>query len=157
MIIKLSRAVLLLLAFMAAGYLAPANAQTVSASISGGAATKGKAARLNVVLSIPKGLHVNSNRPNSEYAIPTTVRVNARGASVGAVSYPRGRNRKFEFSQDTINVYEGRAMVIVPITVPANYRGNSIKADVTVRFQACTNEVCYPPKSQTVSVTARVL
>ena len=138
------------------GYFVSANAQSVSGSIGKGAVTRGTAARATVVLSLPGGLHANSNRPGSEYAIPTTVRASGNGIKIGAVSYPRGRNRKFQFSENTINVYEGRTAFSFNVTVPANYRGNSIRVNATVRYQACTNEVCYPPTSKSVTLTARV-
>lgn len=137
-----------------AGFSTQTNAQTVSGSI--GAVKRGGSVRGTVVLSIPGNLHVNSSRPNSEYAIPTTVRVSAAGAKVGAVSYPRGRNRKFAFSEDTLNVYEGRAAFGFNLTVPANYKGNTVKVRAVVRFQACTDEVCYAPKTQEVTLTAQV-
>ena len=107
-------------------------------------------------MSIPGGLHVNSNRPNSEYAIPTVVRVSAVGAKIGGVSYPRGKNRKFGFSEDTLNVYEGRAAFGFNLTVPANFKGNVVKIRAVVRYQACTDEVCYPPKNKEITLTARV-
>ncbi|CAN5119605.1 hypothetical protein BH20ACI2_BH20ACI2_13200 [soil metagenome] len=156
MIKNLSRSVLLVFVFVAAGFLSAANAQTVTASIPGGVAAKGKATRATVLLVIPSGLHVNSNRPESEYAIPTTVRASSSGARVGPVSYPRGKNRKFQFSENLINVYEGRVLITFPVTVPANFRGNTIKVDVAVRYQACTDEVCYPPRTKTISVNAKV-
>ncbi len=53
-----------------------------------------------------------------KYAVPTTVTASARG-SVSAVSYPRGHNRKFDFSENTINVYEGRTAFNFNISVPA--------------------------------------
>lgn len=139
-----------------AGSLAQTNAQTVSGSIGNGTVTKGKVVRASVVLSIPSGLHVNSNRPGSEYAIPTTVKASAKGIRIGAVSYPRGHNRRFSFSESTINVYEGRATFNFNVTVPASYRGNSISVNVTVKYQACTDEVCYPPKSKQLNLTAVV-
>jgi thiol:disulfide interchange protein len=148
-------AVLILLA--AAAVFSGVNAQTVSGSIAGGSVTRGKAARATVVLSIPGGLHVNSNRPASEYSVPTTVRATASGARVSAVSYPRGRNRKFSFSENTINVYEGRATFGFNLTVPATFRGNRVSVRVVVKYQACTDEVCYPPKSKEVTLTARVV
>ncbi|MFN0277720.1 MAG: protein-disulfide reductase DsbD domain-containing protein [Pyrinomonadaceae bacterium] len=131
------------------------NAQTVTGSIGNGTFTPGKAVRATVVLSLPGGLHANSRYPGSEYAVPTTVRVSGSGVRIGAVSYPRGHNRKFEFSSDTINVYEGRTAFNFNVTVPSTYRGNSIRINVTVKYQACTNEVCYPPKSKQITLTAR--
>ena len=143
-------------AFVLTSYVTSINAQSVSGSIGNGTVTRGTAARATVVLSIPGGLHVNSNRPNGEYAVATTVRATSNGAKIGAVSYPRGRNRKFEFSDQTLNVYEGRTAFGFNVTVPAGFKGNSISVRVVVRYQACTNEVCYPPKSKEVTLTARV-
>ncbi len=142
----------------AVGIVTSANAQTVSGSIGNGTIKPGVATRGTVVLNIPGGLHVNSSRPGSEYAIPTSVRVTSSGGvRVGAVSYPRGKNRKFGFSEDTINVYEGRTRFSFNVTVPKNYRNMAVKVNVTVRYQACTDEVCYPPKSKKLTLTATVL
>jgi DsbC/DsbD-like thiol-disulfide interchange protein len=134
-----------------------ADAQTVSGSISGGSLERGEAGRGSIVLNIPGGLHVNSNRPASEYSIPTVVTVRGpRGVRVTGVTYPRGKNRKFQFSENLINVYEGRVNFPFRVTVPANFRGNSVRLTATVRYQACTDEVCYPPKTRTVVIKARV-
>lgn len=139
-----------------AGSAFQANAQSVSGSIGNGMVTRGKAVRGTIVLSVPGGLHVNSSRPGNEYQIPTTVRLSGEGAKVSGVSYPRGKNRKFGFSESAINVYEGRTAFPFTVTVPANFKGNTIKVRATVRYQACTDEVCYPPKSKEVTLTARV-
>lgn len=132
------------------------SAQSIAGSIGKGTVTRGKAARATVVLSIPGGLHVNSNRPDSEYSVPTTVRATSGNAKIGPVSYPRGRNRKFSFSENTINVYEGRTTFGFNVTVPAGFRGDRISVRVVVRYQACTDEVCYSPKSKELTLTARV-
>jgi len=101
-------------------------------------------------------LHVNSNRPSSQYAIPTTMRVSAVGAKISGISYPRGRNRKFQFSENLINVYEGTVSFSFNLTVPANFKGNVVRVRAVVRYQACTDEVCYPPRSKEITLTARV-
>lgn len=154
---KFSKFSLLSAALVAFGCVAGVSGQSIGGAIANGTVTRGTAARASVVLSIPGGLHVNSSRPGSEYAIPTSVRASANGVKIGAVTYPRGRNRKFEFSESTINVYEGRTTFNFPVTVPASFRGSTVRVNVTVRYQACTNEVCYPPKSKTAVLTARVL
>lgn len=136
--------------------IAAASAQSVSGSIGNGTVTRGTAARARVVLSIPAGLHVNSSRPNGEYMIATTVRATSKDARIGAVSYPAGHNRKFEFSEKALNVYEGRVAFGFNVTPGATFRGRAIRVTVTVRYQACTNEVCYAPKSKSITLTARV-
>lgn len=135
-----------------------ANAQTVTGSIGKGTVERGKSARGTVVLNIPGGLHVNSSRPASEFAIATVVKVSgASGVRVSGLTYPKGKNRKFQFSDNAINVYEGRVSFPFTVTVPAGYKGKSIRLTASVRYQACTDEVCYPPKTKSITLTANVM
>lgn len=148
---------ILSIAFLGLFFLAAvsaANAQTVSGNI--GTVARGGSVRGTITLSIPGGLHVNSNRPSLENLIPTTVRVSAAGAKVSRVTYPRGRNRKFQFSETLLNVYEGTVSFSFNLTVPPNFRGNVVRVRAVVRYQACTNEVCYPPRDKEITLTARV-
>ncbi len=140
----------------ALGAFAAISGQTVSGSIANGSVARGGSARATVILAIPGGLHVNSNRPASEYAIPTTVRATGRGVRIGRVNYPSGKNKRFSFSEDRINVYDGRVRFTFDVNVPANYRGRTVSVNVVVRYQACTDEVCYPPTSKNVTLTAQV-
>ena len=133
-----------------------ANSQTITGSIGNGTVARGASAKGSVVLSIPGGLHVNSSRPNSQYAIATNVRVSGQGLKTSTIRYPAGRNRKFSCSENEINVYEGRTVFPFSVTVPANYSGDSIKVRAVVKYQACTEEVCYPPKTKEVTLTAKV-
>lgn len=132
------------------------NAQTINGSIGNGSVARGSSARGTIVMNIPGGLHVNSNRPNSQYAIPTSVRVSGAGLRIGAVNYPRGKNRTFQFSENAINVYEGRVVFPFTVTVPSSFRGNTVRVRAVVRYQACTEEVCYPPRNKEVTLTAKV-
>ncbi|MEO8041610.1 MAG: protein-disulfide reductase DsbD domain-containing protein [Acidobacteriota bacterium] len=154
----MKKSVFLLILFFSLSILGvvETDAQTVTGSIGNGTVARGSKARGNVVMSIPGGLHVNSNRPLSEYAIPTVVTIRGAGVRVSGATYPRGRNRKFQFSENQINVYEGRVNFPFTVTVPANFRGKTIRVTAAVRYQACTDEVCYPPKTKNVVMMARV-
>ena len=134
-----------------------ASAQTVRGSIGNGTVARGSAARASVVIDIPAGLHINSSRPNSEYAIATSVRISGTGIKTTPVRYPAGHNRKFTFSETAINVYEGRTTFPFTVNVPKGFKGETVRIKAIVRFQACTNEVCYPPKSKEITLTAKVL
>ena len=133
-----------------------ANAQTISGGISKGRVSKGTTARGYVLLKIPAGLHVNSYKPDSEYAIPTRVTLSGSGVRAYGVTYPAGKKRKFSFSETPISVYEKRAYFGFKVTVPKNYKGNTIRVKATVRYQACTDEVCYRPAAKSIWITARV-
>jgi hypothetical protein len=156
----MNKKIFLVLSFaVALFFVSAANAQTVSGSIAGGAVRRGVSTRASVVLSIPGGLHANSNRPGADNLIATRVTVTSPGVKLSAVSYPRGKNKKFPFQEETdkpLNVYEGRAVFGFNVTVPATYKGNTVKVRAVVRYQACNDEVCFAPKNQEVTLTAAV-
>ncbi|MEP7076958.1 MAG: protein-disulfide reductase DsbD domain-containing protein [Acidobacteriota bacterium] len=131
-------------------------AQTVRGSIGNGTVARGSSSRATVVIDIPAGLHVNSSHPNSEYAIATSVRITGTGIKTSPVRYPAGHNRKFSFSESAINVYEGSTSFPFTVMVPKNFKGETVRIRAMVRYQACTNEVCYPPKSKELTLTAKV-
>jgi len=136
-----------------------ANAQgevNISGSIGNGRLQKGKTATVTIVMDIPAGLHVNSSRPQSEYAIPTRIKLSGAGLRFGAVSYPRGKNKKFSFSEDTLNVYEGRTTFRAAVTVPENFKGSTAKVRVSVNYQSCSDEVCYRPREAEITLSAAV-
>ena len=145
---------LLLTIFVLAAGAINAAAQTVTGSVA--SAARGGTARGSIVLDIPGGLHVNSSRPDSEYAIPTSVRLTGNGVTVRGVTYPRGKNKRFAFSQNPINIYEGRVVFPFTVTVPKGFKGNTMRITAAVRYQACTDEVCYPPRTKNITLTARV-
>lgn len=147
---------LFLAAFGFASFSADAQTVRVSGAFEKSPVSRGRSVDATIVMNIPSQLHVNSNRPASEYAVPTVVSVRSPGLKTGRIRYPRGKNRRFQFSENQINVYEGRVKFPFTITVPSNFRGNLIRVIATVRYQPCTNEVCYPPTSKSVTMTARV-
>ncbi|HEX6184783.1 MAG TPA: protein-disulfide reductase DsbD domain-containing protein [Pyrinomonadaceae bacterium] len=105
-----------------------------------------------VVMEIPRGLHVNSNKPLGKYAVPTVVKVDApRGLRVTPVSYPRGSVRTFRFggaAEERLAVYEDRAIFRFSVNVPPNMELGVARVRVNVRFQSCDDEVCYPPATR---------
>lgn len=133
-----------------------AKGQRVSGSLEKRTVTPGSTLRGKITLDIPEGFHVNSHRPNSEYAIPTSVKLRAEGLTIGKIVYPRGKNRKFQFSESELNVYEGRIAVPFEVRVPVSFRRKRVTLVATVRYQACTEEVCYAPRNKTVVMTATV-
>lgn len=132
------------------------NSIAVRGSIGKGFIKRGGTAKATVILDIPDGLHTNSNRPTGEFAIPTTVKIKSLNVKTGTVMYPRGKNKKFEFAEEPLNVYEGRTAFYFIVAVPKNFRGNLVSIRAVVDYQACTHEVCFPPKKQEVVLTAKI-
>ncbi len=118
---------------------------------------RGTSVQAAVVLDIPKGVHVNANRPLGKYAVPTIVRVEAAdGVRVSPVTYPRSIARNFKFSDERLAVYEGRAVMRFNVSVPANFRGDRANVRARVRFQSCNDEVCFPPVTRDIDMAIGV-
>jgi len=115
-------------------------------------AQQGSTFQTAVVMEIPRGLHVNSNKPLGKYAVPTVVKVDApRGLRVTPVSYPRGAVRTFRFGgagEERLAVYEGRTIFRFNISVPPGQEQGVARLRVSVRFQSCNDEVCFPPATR---------
>jgi thiol:disulfide interchange protein len=147
------------LALIFGTFVFQANAQgnvNLSGSIGNGKLQKGKTATATIVMDIPNGLHVNTNRPGNQYSIPLKIRVTGAGLKLGAVNYPRGTVKKFDFSEDQLTVYEGRTTFRFTVNVPANFKGDAAKIRVVADYQSCTDEVCYRPRSGEVTLGAAV-
>ena len=124
-------------------------------------AQQGSSFQAAVVMDIPGGLHVNANRPLAKYSVPTVVKVDApRGFRVTPVTYPRGSVRAFRFGgsdESRIAVYEGRAIFRFNVSVPPEQPFGVENVRVSVRFQSCTDEVCYPPAARDLALRIAVV
>jgi Disulphide bond corrector protein DsbC. len=117
-------------------------------------AQRGRTVQAAIVMEIPSGYHVNSNRPLGKYAIPTTLKIEApRGITVGPVTYPRAIVRRLKATNnEALAVYEGRAILRFNVVVPASYQGGEMVLKARLRYQSCNDEVCFPPKNQDVDM-----
>lgn len=118
---------------------------------------KGRSVRATVVMDIPQGLHVQSNKPLDKFLVATKLDVETpSGMSVGPISYPRALMRKLKFSKGNVAVFEGKTMIRFNVTVPANYSGGSGEIKGKLRFQACNDEACFPPVTKEVKMWLNV-
>lgn len=129
----------------------------VNGSISPDKVKKGRVARASVLIDIPAGLHVQSNKPLDKYLIATKLDVETpSGMTAGPVSYPRALMRKLKFSKSMVAVYEGKSMLRFNVTVPQNYSGGSGEIKGKLRFQACNDDACFPPVTREVKIWLNV-
>jgi thiol:disulfide interchange protein DsbD len=152
---------IVLLLLPATFYSKPAPQSASDINVSGSVAPdkikKGRLVRATVVMDIPSGLHVQSNKPLDKFLVATKLDVETpSGMNVGPITYPRAVMRKLKFSKNTVAVYEGRTMIRFNVTVPANYSGSSGDIKGKLRFQACNDESCFPPVTREVKMWLNV-
>jgi hypothetical protein len=117
----------------------------------------GRTAQGSVVMEIPSGLHVQSNKPLDKFLVATKLEVEApQGLRVGPARYPRAVLRSLKFSKGRVAVYEGRTVIRFSVAVPANFGSNSAEIKARLKFQACNDDACFPPLTREVNVRLTV-
>jgi hypothetical protein len=118
-----------------------AEAQTVPA---------GRRAVLELRFHVVTGFHVNSHTPKSPTLIATALSLQpASGVKADALEYPAGKPYSFSFDPgDKLDVYAGDFTVKLPVVAAAGAH----TVEGTLRYQACDNASCYPPKTLPVKV-----
>jgi len=108
---------------------------------------------------VARGFHVNSNTPKSEFLIPTALKMDLpTDIILGKIDYPAGQDLSFPFSpDDALNVYTGDFTIAVAVhplhaVVPGKYIMHGV-----LRYQACDNAQCFPPKTVPVSFEIKVV
>lgn len=123
--------------------------------------TAPRAAQTMVSLNfrVPPGYHINSNTPKSEFLIPTSLKMDLpTDIILGKIDYPAGEDASFPFSPDEkLSVYTGDFTIALGVhpmksVVPGKYTMRGV-----LRYQACDNAACYPPKTLPVSFEVKVV
>jgi thioredoxin:protein disulfide reductase len=121
-------------------------------------AQQGRSVQAAVVLDIPSGFHVNANRVLNKFSIPTSVKIETpSGVRASAVTFPRAKVQKLGFSNEPLALFEGRAVMRFNVTFPANFQTGVTELKAKVRYQACNNEICYPPTTREITMPIAVV
>jgi hypothetical protein len=120
---------------------------------------RAQATMVNLNFRIPSGYHINSNTPKSEFLIPTALKMDLpTDIILGKIEYPAGEDRSFPFSPDEkLSVYSGDFTIAVAVhplhsVVPGKYQMRGV-----LRYQACDNAACYPPKNLPLNFEVKVV
>jgi hypothetical protein len=99
---------------------------------------------------IAPGLHINSHTPRQEELIPTTITIPpGSGVRLDGAVYPPGTDFTLPLDPNTkLNVYSGE--FIIHARIVAAPGGHLVEA--TLRYQACDNNACMPPKTITAAI-----
>jgi hypothetical protein len=111
---------------------------------------------VKVTAQIRQGYHANSNKPNDEYLIPMKLTWQAAPLQVQEVVFPKPETIKSDFSEKPLSVYSGSFDLITKMKVPANATAGPVLATGKLRYQACNEKMCLPPKTIDVPLTVEI-
>lgn len=119
-------------------------------------ARKGSEVVVTLKASLPAGYHANSNKPTEAYLIPLTLKWTGGPLQVDNVTYPKAEMEKYSFTDKPISVVTGEFSISTKFKVPADAANGPAAQTGTLRYQACDNKACYPPKTLPVNITVSV-
>jgi thiol:disulfide interchange protein DsbD len=107
----------------------------------------GGAGEATITLDIAEGYHVHSNPASDKFYIATEVKATPQeGLTPGKPAYPKAVTHKFEFSDKPLSVYEGRAVIRLPLGADKTASKGRHTLNTTIRVQPCNDQVCLPPR-----------
>ncbi|HXE92100.1 MAG TPA: protein-disulfide reductase DsbD domain-containing protein [Terriglobales bacterium] len=157
MFAKLTSGFLLMALFtlpLAAQWSNPPTAPTVNvAPVAPITVAAGKATQVPIRFTLTKGFHVNSNVPRSELLIPTVLMLNAPAPAITFdIAYPKGEDVAFDFApKEKLNVYTGEFILNVRVKAARSAAAGTHKVAGDLRYQACNDRACFPPKKVPVA------
>jgi hypothetical protein len=121
------------------------------------AGKRSAAVQVKIPVTVRAGFHVNSSTPSDEYLIPLKLTWKAPGAlEPGQVAYPKPSLEKYEFSEKPLSVYTGSFDLVANFKVAANAPAGPGAAAGQLRYQACNDRTCYPPKTVEITIPYQV-
>jgi hypothetical protein len=122
-------------------------------------APRRQATMVNLNFRVPPGYHINSNTPKSEFLIPTALKMDLpTDIILGKIQYPAGEDASFPFSPDEkLSVYSGDFTIAVAVHPLQSVTPGKYVMHGVLRYQACDNAACYPPKALPVSFEVKVV
>jgi hypothetical protein len=110
-----------------------------------------------IPVSVQTGFHVNSNKPSEEYLIPLKLTWTSTGAlEAGDVVYPKPSLEKYEFAEKPLSVLTGSFDLTANFKVAGHASAGPGAAAGKLRYQACNNRACFPPKTVDVTVAYQI-
>ncbi|MGO9649911.1 conserved exported hypothetical protein [Candidatus Sulfotelmatobacter sp. SbA7] len=121
--------------------------------------TRGKPNTVELQFHVSSGFHVNSNQPSAEYLIPTVLKLDApTDIMLGRITYPEGQEMSFAFApNEKLSVYSGEFDLEVMVRPLASVLPGDYEFHGQLRYQACDNAACYPPKQLPVRFEVKVV
>ena len=103
---------------------------------------------VQIEVDMQPGWHVNANKPNQDYLIPTVL-LDSKGDEVSLTEYPPAISKELGFNQSgALALYENK----VRIQAPLGSNKDTALATYVLQLQACDETVCLAPEDVRLNV-----
>lgn len=151
-------ALLALLVCFAAGAIAqgPSVSQLAPPTVQ---VAPGKTAPVRLQFRVADYYHINSHKPLDELLLPTQLKLSPpTEIMVSSVIYPEGHMLEVPFSPEAkLSVYTGDFDVNAKVRAAQNMPAGTFRIHGELKFQACNDRQCFPPKTTPVMFDVKVV
>src|SRR5258707_7581639 len=97
-------------------------------------------------VSLPEGLHTQSNKPRDPLLIPTELTIDApAGVTVTEIVFPPSTDLKQAGQEQPLAVFEQTFAIGVQLAIASSAQPGTIAVPFHLRYQACDANLCYAP------------
>lgn len=100
---------------------------------------QGEQVTVELTLSVQSGWHINSNKPNDDFLIPSVISAKADGIKLINIKYPQAQELKLSFSEEPVSVYEGIATAKLTLQAGKDIKVGKQNIIVILEYQACND------------------
>ena len=132
---------------------------TVEAFASHSKVAPGEKLHVALRLIVDNDWHVNSNKPNEDFLIPTEVVVaENQPATLDKVVYPDARSLRFDFSPDIpLSVFDEKSWIKAYLTVDKETPAGLDTIILNLTAQACDNRSCIAPATHELAIPIEIV
>ncbi len=107
--------------------------------------------RLAIEMRVLSGWHINSNKPSSEFAIPTEVKINPpEGIVIKEIVFPPHRVVELQSIGGKTEIFDGISYIIIKGHVGDTVEPGRYALPARFVYQGCSDTVCLPPAEKVV-------
>lgn len=118
----------------------------------------GSEIKFAIKVKIDSSWHINSNKPNEDFLIPTEIKINSdKYISLTKIIYPKGKDLKFSFNDKPLSVYEDEIILGGILKISKDIPLGEHKINFTLNYQACNNSTCLPPNELNDSLIINIV
>ncbi len=118
----------------------------------------GKSSVIRVKIEVKKGYHIQANKVNNEFLIPTTLEINTdKKIILGKQVFPRSKKFKLEGTENFLDVYDGIFEISIPFKTQKTIQKRKYELGSKLHYQACDSRTCFFPKIIDFFIHVKVL
>jgi hypothetical protein len=144
----MSRWLVIFLVYLANSNVQSTSEQIVKVNVPNVTVYAGKGSVIILNVEVKEGYHIQANKVNDEFLIPTTVEITTdEKIKPDEQLFPAAKKFKLEGTNDFLDVYDGSFKIRIPFKTQRRILKGKNYMQAKLHYQACDFKTCLFPKT----------